>query len=171
MRLPPDKARSDLAKENAKTVKARAFAKAEAGLAHWAVCLIGYAGPVPRPHPSNQMCWPVRFAMTKDPKEITKKTDLEQPLYPVVVLEYVWTHSDAHAKRLKAKLDEYLLGRDENAALRHGWRDLDDPLRCWPVLIECALAELRRGREVVEVFDEATHQKKVRRAAVGGRFS
>lgn len=171
MRLPPQTARQQTAAENARTAKSRAFAQAEKGLEHWAVCLIGYAGPVPRPMPSNGMCWPVRFAMTKDPKEITKKTDLEQPLYPVVVLEYVWTKSDAAAKRLKAKLDGYLLGRDENAALRHGWRDLDDPSRCWPVLLECALNELRQQREVIETFDEDTHQKKVRRAAVSGRFA
>lgn len=112
------------------------------------------------------------MAMTKDPKEITKKTDLEQPLHKVIVLEYVWTFSEAHAKRLKLKLDGFLLGSqdgEDGAALRHGWRDLDDPKRAWPVLLQCALEEIRK-RERFDVFDEETQQKKIRREALQGRF-
>lgn len=143
-------------------VRSRSIRAASAELDFYAVCLIGYEHAVPEGFHSNRARWPVRVAMTRDPTEITKKTDIEQPLHKVVVLAYVWTTSDAHAKRLKMRLDGYLLGWDEDAPLRHGWRDLDDPIKAWPVLLNLAVTDIRL-REDIEVFDEAERQSRINR--------
>ena len=143
-------------------VRSRTVRSASVALDYWAVCLIGFEQAVPEGFHSNRARWPVRVAMTRNPGEITKKTDLEQPLHGVVVLAYVWTTSDAHAKRLKLKLDGYLLGWTEDAPLRHGWRDLDNPISAWPTLLSLALADIRK-REDIDVFDESERQLRINR--------
>jgi hypothetical protein len=146
----------------------RAARAAAVKLDYVAVCMIGYSERVPRYMGDNLGVWPIRFATTKKPREIWKKTDLEQPLHKVSVLEMVWTESDRHAKRLKDALDLLLLGSSEDAQLRHGWRNVDNPETAWIELLNQALI-LVNGRETVNVFGQKEWDRRHQRAQKGGR--
>lgn len=143
--------------------RARSFAlrKASRSVEHVAVCLIGYPHPVPRDFGDNQGAWPVRVSTTAKPRDVASKPDLESPLHQVKVLEMVWTPSDRHAKRLKAKLDELLLGSSEDARLRHGWRNVDDPAVIWPILLDQAVREIRDRGEQFEIITPQSHDNVV----------
>ncbi len=161
----------------------RAEKAAKAYLDFTAVCLVGYAERVPRAFGDLDGCWPVRVTTTAKPRQITKKSDLEQPLYGIYILGLVWCETDAHAKRLKASLDRQLLGEDRVQApgylhnggppmeeavnprrLRHGWRSLEDePDLAWPLLLLESLREIRK-REWIDVFDEDERQRRIRQA-------
>ena len=147
----------------------KAFKAKEKELEHVAVCLIGYGGRVPKEFGDNRGAWPVRIATTNKPRDVAKRPDLESPLHQIMVLEMVWTESDAHARRLKAKLDTLLLGTSsDNRALRHGWRDLDnDPAIVWPILLGEALEQIRQ-RERIEVMGEDERVRRIA-AALRGR--
>lgn len=156
----------------AQAAKDRAYREAEYRLGHWVVALIGYPYAVPAPYPSNAMQWPVRVSATRDLNPYVHRQDLEQPQHPLVEHGYVWVESEAHAKRLKTRLDGFLLGSkegDEGAALRHGWRDLPDPKRAWPILLKAALIDIRK-RERFEIITTEKHHQMVRREALEGRF-
>lgn len=121
-----------------------------------AVCLIGYRERVPRSWSDNLGAWPVRIAVTEKPldkprPDVVRRADFEQPVHEIVVLEHVYVPSKAHAARLKAHLDRALLGGSaKNYALRHGWRDIPpttEPGILWPVILEAALADIRRREE------------------------
>jgi hypothetical protein len=120
-----------------------------------AVCLIGYTERVPRYMGDNRGAWPVRVATSTNPDDLARKPDQENPLHKVIVHEFVWVESDAHARRLKARMEALLLGSGE--ALRFSWRDCDDPLALWPILLRQALEELD-----MESFDD---RERIRRAS------
>lgn len=142
--------------------RSRAFRAHEASLDFVAVCMIGYPERVPRRFGDNGGAWPVRISTTNKPARVAARPDIESPLWEIKLLEFVWTPSDRHAKRLKEKLDTLLLGTTENMrGLRHGWRDLDaEPEIVWPILLEQALRDIRR-REEFEIFTEEQRLEKV----------
>jgi len=144
-------------------IRAASYAhnRAQAYLDFVAVCMVGTEGAKPRDFGDNRGAWPIRISTTKDPKSIAKKTDIESPLWPIIPLEYVWTESEQHAKRLKTQLDILLLGNGDNA-LRHAWKHADDPVLAWPILLAQAL-DLIRAREEFEVFDEEERQRRIDR--------
>lgn len=154
---------SAVRREIAKVTRSKAFRAAEKKAGYVSVCLIGWDGPRPRYFGDNSGCWPVRVVMTKREKTAAKSDDLSSPHVGVVVLEWVAVPSDAHAKRLKAALDEALMGEvaaHGNAALRHSWRDVagawegeQDRAIWWGVLLEDAL---RRVRKLAREFDVMT---------------
>lgn len=142
--------------------RSRAFQAASATLEFVAVCLIGFGERVPRRFGDNSGAHPVRVATTNKPAKVAVRPDLESPLWEIKLLEFVWTPSDMHAKRLKGKLDTLLLGTSTNErGLRHGWRDLDtEPAIVWPILLAEALRDIRR-REAFEIFTEEQRLEKV----------
>lgn len=162
------------AKRNEKRSRSYRAAEAEAG--YHAVCLIGYETVVPRYMGDNLGVWPVRVAMSKKPRDAAKRPDIESPVHRITVLDFVMVETEAHARILKAKMDELLLGAShQDRALRHGWRDIEaDPSIVWPVLLGQALEELapagsgRRGRATrFEVFGEAEAVRRIERRAGG----
>jgi hypothetical protein len=161
MRLRPEQIAGVRAKVLANT-RSRAFRHEEERLEFVAVCMIGYTERVPRRFGDNAGAWPVRIATTVKPKAVATRPDLESPLWEIKVLELVWCESDAHAKRLKARLDTLLLGTSQDCReLRHGWRDLPaEPAVVWPVILEEALADIRR-REQIVVYSEEQRLERV----------
>jgi hypothetical protein len=81
---------------------------------------------------------------------------------------FVWTETEAHAKRLKAEPDKLLLGTNEaNHALRHGWRDCDvEPEVLWPILLSEALQEIGKRGERIDFFDEEERQRRINALAL-----
>ena len=130
----------------------------------YAVCLIGWEGPRPRAFGDNAGIWPVRVAISKREMSAAERSDIESPHTPVVVLEYVLVSTEVHAKRLKEKLDEILLGEQEsqmNSPLRHRWRDIrgtvdekDEHQRAmwWALVLEEAQRLLRSGATHFAVY-------------------
>lgn len=139
------------------------------------MCLIGYEQPVPRFFHDNRGVWPVKIVASKKPRDAAKRSDLEQPLHDLVVLDFVQVASEEHARLLKSALDELLLGSSgANKALRHGWRDIEqDPAIVWPILLSDAIRKLTavaddmRRATSFEVFDEAEKNRRVRQRARG----
>ncbi len=163
-----------MARNPDRPARSRAYRAAEADLGYHAVCMIGYARPVPRDWGDNRGVQPVRIAMSKKPRDAARRPDIESPIHQIEVLDYVLVESEAHARLLKAKLDELLVGTsDESKALRHGWRDLDgDHTMVWPILLEQAVRELTaaaksRRATSFSVFDEAEKERRVTRRARG----
>lgn len=131
-----------------------AFKKALVDLDWVAVCLVGYEGPAPVRIGSNATQWPVYIATGSDVSTVAYQADLRSPQHKVVVLEHVWTVSDAHARRLKAALDMALLGADaEMVRLRHAWRDLPEPKMAWGELLQDAVHVIEHRGERIDVFD------------------
>jgi hypothetical protein len=158
VRLPSHQVSAEFARLNE---RGRAFRAAAAKTDYVAVCLLGYEGSVPRHFGDNQGAWPIRVATTTRPQDIAKEIDRANPLHAVKVHDYVWTPTEAHAKRLKAGLDKLLLGTtEESRALRHGWRDCADPAVAWAILLEDALRDIRR-REAFEVFDDDERRRRI----------
>lgn len=153
----------------------RAHRAAEKALDYHAVCLVGYQQPVPRFFGDNRGVWPVKVSTSKKPRDAAKRSDLEQPIHDLVVLDFVQVESEEHARLLKAALDELLLGSsDDNKALRHGWRDIEqDPAVVWPVLLRQAIEKLTsladdmRRATHFEVISETEKQRRVQRKARG----
>lgn len=138
------------------------FRAAARRLDHVAVCMVGYRHAVPVKVGSNATKWPIRFVTSRNPEQAAHRSDLEQPLHELVTLEYVWTLSDAHARRLKAALDESLLGDDPGMSrLRHSWRDCSDPVIAWDVLLNSAIEAIRGRGESFEVMSEDMHVQRV----------
>lgn len=167
MRPPPD-----VQSEQTRRVLAeRSFAMRDARkkASHVAVCLIGFGERVPRYMGDNMGAWPVRVSTTSRPRDVAKKPDLESPLHKIVVLEMVWTPSDQHAKRLKAKLDELLLGSSSDSRLRHGWRHVDDPAVIWPILLGQAVESIRE-RDAFDLVTESERDNVVQMTARGRIF-
>lgn len=96
-----------------------------------------------------------------------ERSDLESPVHCVVVLEYVLVATAEHAKRLKAALDEVLLGEQEgqmNAACRHRWRNVagcfdegDEHQRAiwWSIVLDEAQRLLRGGATEFAIYETA----------------
>lgn len=157
--------------------RTRAYREAEKQVEYHAVCLIGYEAPVPRYFGDNRGAWPVRVTTSKKPRDAAKRADLEQPLHDLVVLDFVQVETEEHARILKATLDELLLGSsNDNKALRHGWRDIEqDPALVWPVLLKEAIEKLtsaaddmRRATQF-EVFSEEEKERRIKAKARGTR--
>lgn len=157
--------------------RTRAYREAEKTVDYYAVCLIGYEKPVPRFFHDNRGAWPVRIVTSKKPRDAAKRADLEQPLHELVVLDFVQVETEVHARILKAALDELLLGTSEdNKALRHGWRDIEqDPAMVWPILLNDAIRKLtetaddmRRATEF-NVFSEAEKERRITAKARSGK--
>lgn len=150
----------------AKLKRSKAFLDAEKNLDYVAVCLVGHCHPVPVAVGSNATKCPVRVATSRDPATAAKRADMEQPIHALETLAYVWTASDAHARRLKAALDARILGDDPDMNhLRHNWRDMPAWEVAWPILLNEAIADLRAGGETVEAFSEDIRVQRVRRHA------
>ena len=139
--------------------------KSTAGMTNcYAVCLIGWEGPRPRAFGDNAGIWPVRIAISKREMMAAERSDIESPHVKVVVLEYVLVPTEVHAKRLKEKLDEVLLGEQEsqqNDSLRHKWRDCrgcfeegDEHQRAmwWALVLEESQRLLRSGATQFAVY-------------------
>lgn len=130
----------------------------------YAVCLIGWEGPRPRAFGDNAGIWPVRIAVSRKEMMAAERSDIESPHVKVVVLEYVLVPTEVHAKRLKEKLDDVLMGEQEsqlNASLRHRWRDVrgcfeekDEHSRAiwWALVLEEAQRLLRSGATHFAVY-------------------
>lgn len=150
--------------------RTRGFREAERDLGYVAVCLIGPSAPV-RFQTGNGFHWPISLRTATDPARAPARTVSEhwegskaQPF--VVLLEHVWTVSDAHAARLKGALYGRLLGTDPDMRqLNGGWIDLPEWRDQWGALLEDALADLREGGETIEVFAEEHRIQRIRRLA------
>lgn len=144
--------------------RSRGFQAAEKHLDYVAVCLVGHREPVPVRVGSNATKSPVRVAIGRDPETAAKRADLEHPIHKLETLAYVWTASEAHARRLKAALDLRILGEDSDmTSLRHNWRDLPEWERAWPILLNEALIDLRAGGQVIEAFSEQIRVQRIRK--------
>lgn len=150
----------------AKLKRSEAFRHSERALDYVAVCLVGHREPVPVAVGSNATKFPVRVATSRDPAAAAKRADMEQPIHALETLAYVWTASEAHARRLKAALDARILGDDPDMTqLRHNWRDMPAWEVAWPILLNEAIADLRAGGETIEAFSEDIRIQRVRRHA------
>lgn len=138
-----------------------AYREAEKRLDFWAVVMLGTQRRVPRDWGDNEGAWPVRVGVTQDPDAYAARVDLEAgSLHEHAALAWVWTPSRTHANRLKARLDELLLGSEEKRRLRHTWRDVNDPEIDWPIL----LGEALRGARI-DVFDDDERMRRTLREA------
>lgn len=138
-----------------------AYREAEKRLDFWAVVLLGPTHRVPRTWSDNEGVWPARVGVTQDPDAYAARVDLEAGgVHQHVALAHVWTASRAHANRLKARLDELLLGTNEAGRLRHAWRNISDPEIDWPIL----LGEALRGAQI-DVFDDDERMRRTLREA------
>lgn len=142
----------------AKLRASKQFRQAEKELDHVAVCMIGYGQPAPAHFGDNRGRWPVRIAISRDPWSIAKKPDLESPMFGIVVLQYVWTESESHARRLRTLLEQALVGQSDDVELRHAWKDCSDPHVAWPILLAEAL---RSSTERIDVFGEDDRLRRV----------
>ncbi len=139
--------------------RTRGYRESERALGFVAVCLIGPSRPV-RFQTGNADHWPVALRTATEPSRAPQRTMSEhwegskaEPF--VVLLEHVWTKSEAHASRLKAALYACLLGNDhELRQLNGGWIDMMEWKDAWGDLLAAAVADLRAGGETVETFGE-----------------
>ena len=117
----------------------------------------------------NALHWPVALRTATDPARAPQRTLSEhwegskaEPF--VVLLEHVWTISEAHAGRLKSALYARLIGNDhEMRMLNGGWVDCMDWREQWGELLNEALRDLRAGGETVEVFSDEMRIQRYRR--------
>lgn len=132
-----------------------------------AVCLIGWEGPRAAAFGDNQGVWPVKVVTSTKEMMAAERSDLESPVHRVIVLEYVLVATAEHAKRLKAALDEVLLGEQEgqmNGACRHRWRNCvgcfeenDEHQRAlwWSIVLDEAQRLLRGGATEFAIYETA----------------
>lgn len=147
--------------------RSRSYREAEKRLDFWAVVLLGPERRIPRHFGDNEGAWPVRVGTTRDPKAYAERADYEAGhTVAYVPLAWVWTLSQRHALRLKARLDELLLGSAEEHRMRHAWRDINDPEVDWPVLLEDAVSQ---WPEEIEVFGDESKVMRTMREARRGR--
>lgn len=142
------------------------YQRAEKDLDYVAVCLVGYREPVPVKLGSNATACPVEVTYSRDPENAAKVKDRSQPIHQMEVLRWVWTPSEAHAKRLKAALDTCLLGEDPDMRrMRNGFRDVPEWEIAWPILLGDALETLRQRGETIETFSDEMKIHRVLRHA------
>jgi hypothetical protein len=170
-----------IARERARLVNSHAFRAAEKKSSIVSVCLIGYEQPVPRYFGDNQGGLPVRVVVTSKERTAAKDDDSAQPYHRFVVLESVHIESRAHGDRLKAALDNLLLGEQQakdNKQPRHRFRDVvgcfdDVETRSmwWGILLAAALREVRKQARDFEIMDNDQCTDKIARArGARGRF-
>lgn len=156
----------------ARTRASKAMRDARAALDFVMVAMIGYERPMPMTFGDNQGVTPVRVHTTKpgNYRALLKKLEAEQPMCRLRRYGYVWCGSDQHAKRLKARLDEALIGAAGRDLLQH-WKDIADPELFWPLLLDQAAAEIRAGGERIEFYDDADVERVMRGKAFGGHHA
>ena len=149
MRLPPAIARKQT-RQVARSTRSEIAAKKKLDLV--AVVLVGYAEMAPRGFGDNQGERPVRVHTTRDPVALVADLAREHPRHRLVLLEHVWCDSEAHAKRLRAALDQQLLGDEDAHRLAYAWRDMPEPDLAWPIMLADALRSVR-STERIKVYD------------------
>lgn len=156
----------NLEKEIARATRTLSYRRAERELDYVAVCLIGTSEPVPLKVGSNATAWPVEVVWSRDPESAAKTKDRAQWVHEVKVLRWVWTASEAHAKRLKAALDVCLLGEDPGMRrMRNAFRDVPEWEIAWPILLDQAVRDLRAKGEIIETFSDEMKVYRVLRHA------
>jgi hypothetical protein len=131
---------------------------------HW-VTLLSIERPVPRHWGDNHGMLPIWVESNADWRQAGRAFDLQQPAAATraVRLAVLGVRSAAHAGRLKAALDEALVGRataGEADTLRHRFRngvDLGDIDVWWTPLLQDALIECELAAAGFEVFTRAEH--------------
>jgi hypothetical protein len=159
-------AKAELEAAITKATRTVSYQRAERELDYVAVCLVGYREPVPLKLGSNATACPVEVVWSRDPENAAKTKDRAQPIHKMEVLCWVWTPSEAHAKRLKAALDTCLLGDDPDMRrMRNGFRDVPEWEVAWPILLQEAVEILRARGETVETFSEEMRVHRILRHA------
>lgn len=159
-------AKAELEAAITKATRTVSYQRAERELDYVAVCLVGYREPVPLKLGSNATACPVEVVWSRDPENAAKTKDRAQPIHKMEVLRWVWTPSEAHAKRLKAALDTCLLGDDPDMRrMRNGFRDVPEWEVAWPILLQEAVETLRRRRETIETFSDEMKVHRILRHA------
>jgi hypothetical protein len=142
------------------------YQRAEKDLDYVAVCLIGNRVPVPQYFGDNQGACAVAVVWSRDPVNAAVIKDRAQPTHRIESLVWVWTPTEAHAKRLKAALDTCLLGDEPDMRrMRNGFRDVPEWEIAWPLLLLDALETLRQRGEAIETFSDEMKVHRVMRHA------
>lgn len=150
------------------TRRTKAEAKAEERLDFRAVALIGYERAVPRAFGDNQGMWPCRLVITKTPRTVHKKPDTEQPFHPIKLIAYIWTKSEAHAERLKDRMEALFYGQNEESRiLRRTWMNVHEPKAMWDQILPWAHYEINK-REELDLWTEQEYRALVQRVMGGG---
>jgi hypothetical protein len=100
---------------------------------------------------------------SRDPKELLAKLAPEHPLHRLVIIDLVWCETEAHARRIKTRLDVSLLGDDQQNRLQWSWRDMPEPSLAWPILLNEAIMSIME-QEQIEVFDDDERRQRIERA-------
>lgn len=155
-----------------RTRASKAMREARKALDYVMVALVGFERPMPMNFGDNMGVVPVRVHTTKpgNYRALMKKLEAEQPMCRLKRFGYVWVGSDQHAKRLKARLDEALIGAAGRQLLQH-WKDISEPELFWPILLDQAAAEIRAGGERIEFYDDADVERAMRGKAFGGHHA
>lgn len=166
--------RQHIEKQRAEVVntRTRSFQSAKKAADWTAVCLVGTSRAIPREFGDNRGAWPVRIMTSKDPKKVVAGIDREQPMHGMALLDHVWVETPAHADRLKAALDELLVGRHDDAQLRFSWRDIEAaPHEVWPTLLTQALVDIELAGEEIEVIGAAEKNRRIAALARGPKWA
>lgn len=154
--------------------------EAEDELAHHWVTVVSIERPVPRHFGDNRGMLPIWVEAHADWRQSGRTFDQQQPATAMraVRLAVLGVRSDAHARRLKAALDEALLGRAadlEADPLRLRFRngvDFGDLDGWWTPLLLDVLLRCEAAATDFEVFNRADHERMVAaRAALKVRLT
>ncbi len=136
-----------------RATRTKAYIDAERRLDFVAVCLIGSRHPLPMEIGSNRTITPVDVVYSRKPDRAHEIKDKAWYTGQCELLDYVWTESEAHAKRLKDAIIVRILGDDPDMIrLRHTWLDLPNYEIAWGFLVKDALMDLKSRRETVSIF-------------------
>lgn len=140
---------------------------AEDELGHHWVTVLSIERPVPRRFGDNRGMLPIWVEAHADWRHSGRSFDLQQPAEAMraIRLAVLGVRSDEHARRLKAALDEALMGREadhESDPLRSRFRngiDLGDIDAWWTPLLMDALLRCETAAASFEVFGRADHER------------
>lgn len=135
---------------------------------HW-VAVLSIERPVPRHFGDNRGMLPIWVEAHADWRQSGRTFDNQQPAQAMraIRIAVLGVRSDAHARRLKAALDEALVGRaaDLDAdPLRLRFRngvDFGDLDEWWTPLLQDALMQCELAASGFEVFTRAEHERMV----------
>lgn len=141
-------------------------------LAHHWVTVLSIEHPVPRHRLDNRGMLPIWVEANADWRQSGRAFDLQQPSHTMrpIRLAVLGVRSDAHARRLKAELDEALAGRTEEAdsdVLRHRFAnavDFGELDTWWFPLLADVLMRCEMSATSFEVFTRADHDAMVSQA-------
>ncbi len=146
-----------------KMVASRGYREAERRLDFWAVVLCGTVRRIPRHFGDNEGAWPVSVGVSRDPESYGDDVDRRSGhVVEHKVLRWAWAESRVHANRVKACLDDMLVGKQAENRLRHSWRDVSDPFVVWDIFLPEVHRELG-GR--IELFDDEEKMRRILREA------